>query len=810
MNTTYTTNMANTITASLTSFSKLFGHAIDQNTITRIVIPQVQRDYAQGRKTPTIDRIRSNFVNVVCSALLPNSPPVELDFIYGDVTQDGEFTPLDGQQRLTLLFLLHCYLSWRVGVIQAHDKPWARFDYATRPGARDFCAFLAKCRPDFTADNSSDFNALTDSRVSSWLIDQPDYLPTWDYDPTIQSMLVVLDEIHNWFAKNCNDFHAAWEKLTSVEQPAIRFHLLPMAANDMVGTHAQYIKMNSRGKPLTPFENFKVQFEELVKKAHPDLANDLAHKLDTDWSDILWPYRGKDNLIDDSFMRYFRFITEVCAWNSGLNFVISKRFDEVTHLIDLSEKIYGSQNAKSKENLNFLFHAFDTWKGKNIKNEFECILTADRGQIGGKLFIFGQVKSYGVDFFRACCLHYGSQEWDLANTLLLYGVLLKRELSAQNADAKFSKRLRKRLRKLRNLIVASGDRIRAEDMPDLLDDVRKVIQIGAISKVGTFNQAQKQNELDKADMLRANRHLQSFVYQLEDHDLLRGGLTAFDLNPSNPSLFESRAKAFLKIFDKSSYSADPLWVNVTGALLAQGDYSKRQRRWTGYTLYEFAAPEKDEPWRALFRRLRFCRNAPGVQEPLMSLLDAFAKGKTLQAIIDAYLNDGATLKDWRYYLVKYPVMRTGNSGRYVFSYSGYEACMLDKLQMNSYYYDPYLFAAFKSSGINACAVSNSNWPRAFYGYESESRWIELKKSGIKLRSVDDGWRISDIPSGSGVQSILQQEIKALKGVEEAACANGGILIKLQKKKSIDGIKIDAVDRVEVAASLFCSLVQKGL
>ena len=30
-----------------------------------------------------------------------------------------------------------------------------------------------------------------------WITDQPWYLHTWRHDPTIQGMLVVLDEIHN-------------------------------------------------------------------------------------------------------------------------------------------------------------------------------------------------------------------------------------------------------------------------------------------------------------------------------------------------------------------------------------------------------------------------------------------------------------------------------------------------------------------------------------------------------------------------------------------------------------------------------------
>ncbi len=39
-----------------------------------------------------------------------------------------------------------------------------------------------------------------------------------------------------------------------------------------------YIKMNSRGKPLTEFENFKARFEQDI--GHSARADEFAHKID--------------------------------------------------------------------------------------------------------------------------------------------------------------------------------------------------------------------------------------------------------------------------------------------------------------------------------------------------------------------------------------------------------------------------------------------------------------------------------------------------------------------------------------------------
>ncbi len=70
---------------------------------------------------------------------------VGLDFVYGEV-EDETLRPLDGQQRLTTLFLLHWYLAARTNQLD-RDHGWTHFSYATRPSARLFCERLVDQRP---------------------------------------------------------------------------------------------------------------------------------------------------------------------------------------------------------------------------------------------------------------------------------------------------------------------------------------------------------------------------------------------------------------------------------------------------------------------------------------------------------------------------------------------------------------------------------------------------------------------------------------------------------------------------------------
>ena len=77
--------------------------------LNKIAIPIIQRDYAQGRIDPDVNRVRSRFLYSLYNAI--TGDPVTLDFVYGDIDEKGTMTPLDGQQRLTTLFLLHWYAA---------------------------------------------------------------------------------------------------------------------------------------------------------------------------------------------------------------------------------------------------------------------------------------------------------------------------------------------------------------------------------------------------------------------------------------------------------------------------------------------------------------------------------------------------------------------------------------------------------------------------------------------------------------------------------------------------------------------------
>jgi uncharacterized protein with ParB-like and HNH nuclease domain len=160
-----------------------------------IEVPIIQRDYAQGRQDDHTKMVRFNLLKDMKSAILKKTPPLDLNFVYGKV-ESNKFIPLDGQQRLTTLFLLHLYAFYdddsKTNLLQ-------KFTYETRKSSRDFFKELTKNRADVF---KSDLLPSMEIEDSEW------FVSTWKYDPTIQSALVMLNAIKETFSKFINSFNS--------------------------------------------------------------------------------------------------------------------------------------------------------------------------------------------------------------------------------------------------------------------------------------------------------------------------------------------------------------------------------------------------------------------------------------------------------------------------------------------------------------------------------------------------------------------------------------------------------------------------
>lgn len=726
-------------------------------SIRAVEIPLIQRDYAQGRRTEKVDDIRLTFLDAIRAAIVEGQH-LSLDFVYGGVS-GGALRPLDGQQRLTTLFLLHWYLAHRSGNFDP-TAAWGAFTYATRPSTRRFCELLMEV----PLPEHMDWSQLTE-----WLADQFWFLPRWEQDPSISSMLVMLGDIHEKFKDV--DVRSAWNRLVDQQDPAISFYVLPI--KEIGAGDELYIKMNSRGKPLTDFETFKARFEQVIQP--PDRALRVAHKMDGTWTNIMWPFHGGDNIVDDELLHYIEFLVDVCEWRAGAS--------SQGTLLQRASRILGGTSEAAQTSLDFFERAFDNWAPDDIAAVFESLFRRPGVPVSGpedlRPVLFTPEGLEGVNLFELCCRVYGDMRtgrqraFPLGLTILLYAVLVHRIEQTEDVV--------RRLRVLRNLVEASENEIRVERMPDHLAEAERLMRTGQVTELKSFNQIQISDELGKADFLREVPESTGAMASLEDHRLLRGTLMTFELQGT----IHARSKAFEEVFADSAH-----WLELTGALLACGDYYRRRNDYS----FQFGSPSIGAWWRTL---LAGAARTPleDVRKPLGRLLDQVAERTgslrdVFDEIIDPWLTDREQSDhfDWRYHFVKYPAMREGASGIFVSRSGelGYDICALKRTNLNSYYRDPYLLAIYRSLGVDQHHVQDP-W---FTGPMNTPRWLQIGGSEIGVRSLAHGLEIR-VPV-----ELREKVLPLLQSVAEVeARANGYLWAAPQL--SAEGQAVDTVDRVVV-------------
>ena len=289
-----------------------------------VEIPMLQRDYAYGREEES--EKRDEFLTKLYEYLVTSDFSHELDFVYGSIDSSYGYkilTLLDGQQRITTLFLLHWYFALAAGketfesfrqMMWDDSKLSSRFTYKTRFSSSDFCNSLVNLRikkNDVSTNHWIDraeyfIDLLKKGELNSQAIkNEKWFFLHWNTDPTILNMCCMIDSIAKKFPYDIAK--EIYKKLDNSGSGAcITFNFLNMGEYKL--TDELYIKMNSRGKPLTRFENLKSKIlhridsiESLSKtqsflseinvrdsKNYAKLRDYVALMIDTKWTDIFW------------------------------------------------------------------------------------------------------------------------------------------------------------------------------------------------------------------------------------------------------------------------------------------------------------------------------------------------------------------------------------------------------------------------------------------------------------------------------------------------------------------------------------------
>ncbi len=714
----------------------------------KVIIPQLQRDYAQGREGEA--ELRKGFVSAIKHALYDDSKHLNLDFVYGYTeainADENAFIPLDGQQRLTTLWLLMWHLSPRVNNVIPYNiqKVLLNFTYDTRISSKRFCANLI----------TQPFSLNTEDLVSVQLRDTFWFMASWSNDPTIISMLNMLDTLQIEIL----DKEKAWENFTN--QRKITFDYLDIKSEEFKLTDELYIKMNSRGKPLTQFENFKAQFSSLLDSDTTDyhsLTLDFegakisykqyfAFKIDSTWMDLFWGYRNITNVnTDDCIYNFINYVAEFLFYKDNPKTLSS----EVAIDFEFLNRIFSL-----KRNIGFLFDSLD-WlsKQKNLPLFFD------------HLFLELSMFDDGPDdyFLRAIT----NMNFDVKDKVVLYTILsyCNNPLIPNRIED-----LKDIVRIVRNLLssvrqVNQSQRIefvtnlRLPNVSEYCkfidtflekkskDTSKSFYQILAENEFVGFPKDSIQNEKSKAQIFVSKPKLINSIQRLEEHKHIQGNTIIFKLESDE---IDGRIDAFYEIW------SDEVENNlIIRALLTINDFSVQTHSYSALgDIWYFGTPDY---WNRILTA-SYSDVAASFSDTMDSLLALYltTSGKSpstrLRKIIAGYKPQSL---DWRYYFIKYEgITEISNLRLNIFTWgdeAGFEINALGNSgthPLHSYHLNPYL------NELKNHFISNKK-VRIYAGRFSDLSYLRVSP-GVEIFNSNKGWLIKPVRKYQIAQNLVRK------------------------------------------------------
>jgi hypothetical protein len=698
-----------------------------------IQIPIIQRDYAQGRVTA--HEIRDSFLDALLAYLEENKKHRDLDFVYGNqsneaIDDETKFIPLDGQQRLTTLFLLHWYLAIKDGEIAELSKhlmfskqgeiPKSKFTYETRTSSREFCDSLLLADVDLQMLLESDkgkSNSLSKTiKDSSW------YFLSWETDPTIQSMLIMLDEIHSKF-KNTEGY---FQRLISLDNPVITFQFLDLKEFNL--TDDLYIKMNARGIPLSPYENFKSKFEQHLKKSdfnakhsysltfdgnpnEVDVKTYFSHKIDTDWANLFWNHTLTDKKkFDKLIMNFIRamVVNNYAASSDNIEFIkflIDKRNE------DISFQQYSKNACLNEKTVIDLITILDLIKNGNQK--VKCYLPEP--------FHYNEVKQFDIVVNNAF-VQAGYVERIKLHAFWQYLIQWKTVKGFEDIEG-----LQNWMRVIYNLTENTAPYNNEKEYSNSIQGINLLIpksndilqNIATLDKLSGFDEIQFKEEKIKAHLILKQNKWEELLCSVEKHGYFKGqiGFLLFlsgiedYFNTNNHCHWSNlEDKTFkeqflkyrdiaLKLFSDNGINTYPDFV-WERALLAKGDYLIVEGSNQSFLINS----DRDISWKRFLKRDKNYSLHSDIIKHIFNQLDAGNFVSSLEMIINCYRGT-----DWRNRFIQTPrLFNYLGTKRYVRKNSSHGFVLFSGERMSGAHAELYSYSFFldKLDGKEFCPFAS--------------------------------------------------------------------------------------------------------
>lgn len=451
----------------------------------KIVIPKIQRDYVQGLNNARNNAVREEFLKDI-KQKFDKQTEMNLDFIYGTYN-DGLFTPLDGQQRLTTLFLLHWFALKDYSELK-------NFSFEIRDYSKEFVFKLTETK--LYLDEGKTISATIENQA--W------FLNYWKKDTTVASMLTMLDDIQKEF-KNQSEALSQWL------QEKVTFNILKL--EDFKLGDELYIKMNARGKALSDYENFKSWLDEKIPTNYKEK---WVENLDKNWTDLVWSYDDGDHNIDHEMMVLFR------------TFILFHLNQDSQNLNDLDKiyKLLHGQNENGTGEKSFISLAeYESFIGSSINSfvkNISCFLNKFIEKKNDLESLFKEVDLW--DNFNNPFKALLSKN-TLKNKVLFFAIyqyVLKDKFDPSN--------FKKYLRVIRNLVEYST--IGFDDLNKYLSSIIYLASFEDLlnaeieaSKITGFNNEQIKEEIKKIELVKKDIVKDESIIRAENNPFLKGQIS---------------------------------------------------------------------------------------------------------------------------------------------------------------------------------------------------------------------------------------------------------------------------------------------
>lgn len=304
--------------------------------VEQIVIPEIQRDYVWGEEQVIglLNSLYSDFLNYNDAVVEVSADNSEIEnlfkqfykqqkysssigfiYAYNDPEYKGKFYLIDGQQRLTTVYLVLLALSSMLkdDKLDTFRKRYffekqLKIDYKVRESAHDFlCHFINFC----LSQNYQDKNSFKiNLEYQAW------FFSGYENDKTIQSIIRNYIIIREFIQQNSLDTITFYDYFENVE-------CWYFDTNKSEQGEELYIYMNARGEQIQNNENIKADLlgaltekDILIVSAKHDYSEEISvvglkkywGKKWEEWQDFFWKNRGENENADNGFNEFLKCI----------------------------------------------------------------------------------------------------------------------------------------------------------------------------------------------------------------------------------------------------------------------------------------------------------------------------------------------------------------------------------------------------------------------------------------------------------------------------------------------------------------------